>query len=554
MKVNLISSLNQIYTKLSEATNNPENLANRLFRASLPFFNFYGPFNQCSTLMSQGIQVVSTAQKAYTDIGSLTKSYNENGFTKESGMKATQAVISVAFVVAGLVNYRLGMIISSGSDTCSSLYSTITKLKNKEYNQAGLEFYKSMTHGLRVVAIIHPAGLELNIASKAFQIILDLGISYKEFRAERYIETISNLGLAFIRSYQLLPQLELLNKKWRKNYPDESIAPKPLSIAQGEKKIERRAAIDVGSGGTKVFIADVNVETNEIINVVFDKSFSVAYQASLENSANGTFDEMIQAHGINTFKEIKDLLHLHQVNSITAIATEAFRKADNGAEFAKNVNVVTGIPLKVISQEQEGIIAYNSALAVNKGNPDKTIVWDIGTGSFQITMKGEEGEYKVFMGGMGSVPFKNHIIDNIQKKNPEEILTPNPMSPEDYKETGKFARSLARKATRDVKAMIKSPDVTIVGIGRLFYNSVRPLVTEDNMITRKGLRNYIRGALDKSDGDLNNPYSHVDVPNCIQVLEVMKALHIQKISAVNTTTTKGLIIASAESFSNWSVS
>jgi hypothetical protein len=47
------------------------------------------------------------------------------------------------------------------------------------------------------------------------------------------------------------------------------------------------------------------------------------------------------------------------------------------------------------------------------------------------------------------------------------------------------------------------------------------------------------------------PYAHVDIPNCIQVLEVMKALHIQEISVVNTTTTKGMIVSSEIDFIDW---
>ena len=54
----------------------------------------------------------------------------------------------------------------------------------------------------------------------------------------------------------------------------------------------------------------------------------------------------------------------------------------------------------------------------------------------------------------------------------------------------------------------------------------------------------IRSSLNKEDQELNNPYAHMDVPNCIQVLEVMKALHIQEIKVVHTTTTKGMVIGS----------
>lgn len=83
----------------------------------------------------------------------------------------------------------------------------------------------------------------------------------------------------------------------------------------------------------------------------------------------------------------------------------------------------------------------------------------------------------------------------------------------------------------------------MVGIGRLFYSSLRPVAAEKGVITRKGLRSFIRNSLDKTDEQLNNPFAAVDVSNSILTLAIMKALHVQKIIPVDTTTTKGLLVA-----------
>lgn len=93
--------------------------------------------------------------------------------------------------------------------------------------------------------------------------------------------------------------------------------------------IERRSAIDIGSGRTKVAIADVDTESNQIIQILLDTSFSVPYQDSLDKSEDGTFDLETKELGLKTFKEIKELANLYQVEKTVAVATSAFRKSNN---------------------------------------------------------------------------------------------------------------------------------------------------------------------------------------------------------------------------------
>jgi len=118
------------------------------------------------------------------------------------------------------------------------------------------------------------------------------------------------------------------------------------------------------------------------------------------------------------------------------------------------------------------------------------------------------------------------------------------MSEEDLKTADSYARAFARKAYPIIKEKIQAQG-TVIGIGRLFYHSIRPLASEDDVITRGGLRKFIDSSLNKTDEELNNPFAHVDVSNCILTLAIMKALHIQEIRPIETTTTKGLLVSPA---------
>lgn len=304
--------------------------------------------------------------------------------------------------------------------------------------------------------------------------------------------------------------------------------------------IERRAAIDIGSGGTKVAIADVDIETNEIIQILLDTSFPVPYQASLDKSVDGTFDRETKSLGLKTMKEIKEIADQYEVERMVAIATSAFRKANNSRSFVKEIEKATKISVQIIPQREEGEIAFFSALATGEFDKEEIVVCDIGTGSLQITSANTDG-LTVYMGEqMGSVAFKNYIISTVQDKE-DSIDTPNPISLGDLKSADQYARAFGRKAYPAIKQKIQKTG-TVIGIGRLFYHSVRPIASQGDVITRSALRKYIESALDKTDAELNNPFANVDVTNCILTLAIMKALHIQEIRSIETTSTRGLLI------------
>ena len=320
----------------------------------------------------------------------------------------------------------------------------------------------------------------------------------------------------------------------------ETIALEKSIHKDWELSIERRAAIDVGSGSTKICIADVDPKTNKIIRVIFEKSFAVPYQTYLEASSDLSFNAEIQERGIAIFSQIKEILDENQVERIAAVATEAFRKSTNGAAFAKIVGEKTGIALRVISQHEEGEIGFYSGVAAADGSAEDVLIWDIGTGSFQITVD-DDNEVVVYMQSMGSVPFKNYLIEEIQGKDSAQVTSPNPISEEDWKKADALARAMGRKAYPLIKDKVRAFDGTILGIGRLFANSVKPIGEENGIITRDDLRAFIRASLNKTDEELNDPFANVNVTNCILVLGVMKSLHIHEINILDTTSTKGML-------------
>ncbi len=193
-------------------------------------------------------------------------------------------------------------------------------------------------------------------------------------------------------------------------------------------KGEIRAALDIGSGATNLKIAKVDPQTDKIVTQIFEKSIPVPYQKHLEQSSNTTFDQEVRDQGIRAIKALKEIAETYQVKKIVAVATAAFRKATNAEQFAHEIEQQTGVQVRIINQDEEGILAFRGALAVTSIQPQQAVVWDIGGGSMQLTTLSNEGTYLVEKGKTASIPFKNDVIQKIEHKDLKATPSPNPLS------------------------------------------------------------------------------------------------------------------------------
>lgn len=78
----------------------------------------------------------------------------------------------------------------------------------------------------------------------------------------------------------------------------------PLVEQELALQVVRRGIIDIGSGGTKYFVADYERSTRSY-TVVKEGKINVPYQKALNASQDLCFDEKISHVGIEAFKQIK---------------------------------------------------------------------------------------------------------------------------------------------------------------------------------------------------------------------------------------------------------
>jgi len=404
----------------------------------------------------------------------------------------------------------------------------------KQIATKGCSHKEVLQIGVNVLSLTAQAtGLaHLRVALLAITTFSHLYQARENFKNTNYIEAATSILCASIHLHK--------NREFLADYANQWNV-KEVEPELRSEGIERRLAVDVGSGGTKVIIADVDTKNNRIVQIVHKTSIPVAYQKDLENSKDGCFSKQIQQQGLETFEQINALARQHSVDRMHAVATAAFRTSENGQEFAQTVQERTGIHLQIIPQREEGVLAYESVKGAADLPSENYVCWDIGTGSFQITSPSDQKEYDVYMTETGSVPFKNHVISHAKGQDPTRIETPNPLTPDATKKADSYARAIGRAALKPIKIRVKENVGRVVGIGRLFQNSLLPLAAGDE-IKRKDLRKFIRNAQGKSDEDLNNPFASVDVPNAILALGVMKALHIKSIQVKEATSTEGILL------------
>lgn len=180
------------------------------------FFNFYGPFNQLTAPFHPVLLGAEALKNSYVHLTLLIKNWRQAGHINKPSMAkdALYLTCSVATLVASVVHYRFAMILVTSQSCAESLKEGATKAWQKEYHEAGLAFYDTLTYGARLAVLTYyPYTLNWQIAVAALQIIKEMGITYKEVKRGRYLDAAAYLSLAVIRSYALQPQLKTLYRR-----------------------------------------------------------------------------------------------------------------------------------------------------------------------------------------------------------------------------------------------------------------------------------------------------------------------------------------------------
>ncbi|MFZ8934393.1 MAG: hypothetical protein ACO2ZP_10890 [Bacteriovoracaceae bacterium] len=303
------------------------------------------------------------------------------------------------------------------------------------------------------------------------------------------------------------------------------------------------AALDIGSGATRITVAQVNSCSNRIEKTLFEDQTPIFFKSQLDASTDKRFSEQFYKL---TLKKIKDLIKkalVHNPSQVVGGATEAFRQAINGQEFISQLSTTLSIPLYILNQESEAIIGYLSALHKLKTDGQKVIVWDHGGGSAQLTSLGEDYQYIIGGAQLGSETFKRMITHVLKGQNTNTIKTPNPIGKVNAVYAERFAEFYAKEFLP--KPIInKAPTSIVAGIGGIHYWSLKKSLGRKNMdkpYTILEIENAIKKLKYKTDREVGGKYAQTDVSNLILIKGFMKAMGIKQVQAYNINLSHGIL-------------
>lgn len=300
-----------------------------------------------------------------------------------------------------------------------------------------------------------------------------------------------------------------------------------------------RAAIDIGMGGPKLQIAEVDLET-KIVKMLHTQRYFVNFY---DGSKNNNLSSEIMTQGLEAFKKAICVAHSFKVDGITAIATASFRLASNGIEFANTIEEETGVKVHIVDQSLEGKLAFQAVLSKVDVDAANLVVWDIGGGSIQFTGLATDGSFLVDCGTEGSGAFNDYIIGCIQGHDLTERKTPNPMSISEIFQAEIYAENLSQRINQVFKEKISHPDTKVIGVGSVFGYGITTMVAGKNPFCLEDIATIVYGLTGKTDADLGGgEFAFCEGSNTILTFGFMKGLGINQVHIINVNNADGALL------------
>ncbi|WP_299100574.1 exopolyphosphatase [uncultured Winogradskyella sp.] len=177
-------------------------------------------------------------------------------------------------------------------------------------------------------------------------------------------------------------------------------------------KIQKYAAIDIGSNAVRLLISNIIEQDDE--PVIFKKNSLVRVPIRLGADVflNGEISEYNQERMLDTMLAFSLIIKSHGVKRYKACATSAMREAKNSGPLTQKIAETCGINIEIIDGEEEAAIIAATDLQ-SFINPNKTYLYvDVGGGSteFSIIHNGDKKQSRSFK--IGTVRLLNDIVKN----------------------------------------------------------------------------------------------------------------------------------------------
>jgi exopolyphosphatase/guanosine-5'-triphosphate,3'-diphosphate pyrophosphatase len=159
------------------------------------------------------------------------------------------------------------------------------------------------------------------------------------------------------------------------------------------------AALDLGTNNCRLLIG---APAHGGFRVLDSFSRIVRLGEGLQNS--GKLSENAMDRALGALHACAARLSRRPVRAVRAIATEACRRAANGAEFLARVRAETGLAFDIISTREEAELALESCSPLLAGPGRRALLFDIGGGSTELAWVRLNGTRTPELIGYDSLP------------------------------------------------------------------------------------------------------------------------------------------------------
>ena len=313
----------------------------------------------------------------------------------------------------------------------------------------------------------------------------------------------------------------------------------PQNGGSKDKCVLRRVAYDIGSGTTKVKVADIDRCRGVLLKLHFAEDAPMPYGDDVAGSMPG-FSPQTMDEGVQVLRRFATQAAKFKPDESAAVATSAFRKADNGAVMADRIRRELDIPVSIITQLQEARIGFVAAVIMSGAEPKDAVVWDVGGRSMQISSLQDNGRMFIYRGKFASGQMRDYVIREV-KGQPSTVRTPNPLSKAEAKRARTFAESYAtEQVPPHLQKKLANQDTVVVGIGALKYYGDKPAKEDGAVCTRTVLDVDIGNLVGKSDDEIGGSYASTAVTNRLLLAGFMSALQIDVVQLADIDLTDGV--------------
>ena len=177
---------------------------------------------------------------------------------------------------------------------------------------------------------------------------------------------------------------------------------KKRSNSRNGKVAPLYAAVDLGTNNCRLLVAEPRGKTFRVV----DSHSQIARLGEGLHDTGRLSDAAIE-RALDALKAIRTKLKLRGVGRVRCIATEACRKAENGAEFIARVHAETGLTFKIIEGKEEAWLATIGCHDLIEPDAENVLVVDIGGGSTELSLvNAKAATANGFRGILASPPIK----------------------------------------------------------------------------------------------------------------------------------------------------